>query len=325
MSIIEEFGISKTVYSLYFPETQKVLSTLWHQETELHHLYTNAYTKKQDAYHLGFSEMFKQWSQSALTVKWIDFPYFYPTNGASEAIREQLAFLSQKKNPVLFVFEGEYEGYEAIAQPLGFEIKKIKKELVFENTYNDEFEKGGYFFLSNPSSIDGNHWLEWNRFAEKMNTFKDMHVYIDTVYIGCTSNTVSIDLDHESVKGIFFSLSKSFGVYYHRIGGVYLKEANPLLFGNMWFKNVFSLKFGETLMKEIPLGYFPKQYSEQKQLAIKQIEEKLNITVTSSDSLLLAEIERQGLAFEKELTRNEKSSLIRICITPTLEKIIREE
>lgn len=323
MDIIKEFGISKTVYSLCFPETKKVLESLWKESEGLHDMYSETWTKKQDDYHLSFAETFKEWSKPNLSVNWNDFPFFYPTNGASEAIREQLAYLSTKENKRIFVFDGEYEGYEAIAQSLNMPVVKINRDNYM--SYAKEFEQGGSFFISQPSSIDGNVWNDFNAFMSYLSTYDNVAVYIDTVYVGCINKDYSIYLDFEIIKGLFFSLSKVFGVYYHRIGGVFLKEANPLLYGNMWFKNVFSMRYGEALMKQFDVNYFPKKYNEQKLKTIQQLELSMNVKISSSDALLLTTIERDTFEHDKFLTRHKESKKIRVCITPTLEPLIKKD
>jgi hypothetical protein len=323
MDIIKEFGISKTVYSLCFPETKKVLESLWTESDPLHDMYSETWTKKQDDYHLTFAETFKEWSKPSLSVNWEEFPFFYPTNGASEAIREQLAYLSTKENKRIFVFDGEYEGYEAIAESLKMPVIKIKRDKFTD--YSKEFEQGGSFFISQPSSIDGNVWNEFNAFMSYLSTFDDVAVYVDTVYVGCINKEYSIYLDFEIIKGVFFSLSKVFGVYYHRIGGVFLKEANPLLYGNMWFKNVFSMRYGEALMKQFDVNYFPKKYKDLKLKTIQQLESTLKLKMRSSDALLLTTIEKEIFEHEKFLIRSKDSKSIRVCITPLLETLIKKD
>lgn len=323
MDIIEEFGISKTVYSLCFPETKKVLETLWGESQGLHDMYSETWTKKQDNYHLSFAETFKEWSKTNLIVDWKDFPFFYPTNGASEAIREQIAYLSTKENKRIFVFEGEYEGYEAIAVALKMEVVKIKRDNYTD--YKSEFEKGGNFFISQPSSIDGDVWNEFNDFMSYLSTYENVFVYIDTVYVGCIERDYVIYLDFDIIKGVFFSLSKVFGVYYHRIGGVFLKDYNPLLYGNMWFKNVFSMRYGEELMKQFDAYYFPKKYSDAKNRAIKEVEQKMNVKLINSDALLLTTIKQGDFEHERLLERDKNSKYVRVCITPTLERIIKKD
>lgn len=320
MDLIKEFGISKTVYSLCFPETKNILNSLLAESESIHSMYSETWTKKQDNYHLSFAETFKQWSKPNLIVNWEDYPYFYPTNGASEAIREQIAYLSTKENKRIFVFEGEYEGYEAIAVAMNMEVIKINRNNYAD--YKTEFERGGNFFLSQPSSIDGNVWLDFNEFMSHLATFDNVFVYIDTVYVGCMDKPYSIYLDFDNIHGVFFSLSKAFGVYYHRIGGVFLKHSNPLLYGNMWFKNVFSMRYGEELMKNFDVYYFPSTYKAAKEKTIQTLEAEMNVKLNNSDALLIATVVKDSFEHENHLVRDKKSNEIRVCITPTLETVI---
>lgn len=324
MDIIKDLGISKTVYSLCYPETDYLLQEIWKtaESTALNQIYDNTWTKKQDVYHLTFCEEFKKWSSPNTIVDWNNFEYFYPTNGASEAIREQIAYLKTKGDKPIFVFDGEYEGYEAIAVAMSMKVVKIKRDNY--KSHSKDFEKGGYFFLSQPSSIDGNIWNEYDSFMKFIENY-NVDIYIDTVYIGCISKDFKINLNYNNVKGVFFSLSKAFGVYYHRIGGVFLKESNPLLFGNMWFKNIFSMYFGEKLMQKYTPQFFAKQYESEKLKAIKEIENKIQTEVESADSILIANIHKSKREYISQLIRNPDSDLVRICITPTLEPIIKEK
>ena len=46
-----------------------------------------------------------------------------------------------------------------------------------------------------------------------------------------------------------FAANRSFGVYYDRIGGIWMRQEDQGLFGNKWFKNLTSLALGTTLLK----------------------------------------------------------------------------
>lgn len=318
MDLIKDLKLSKTVYSLCFPETELALKNFL-SENDFSNLYTETWTKKQDQYHIEFAETFKNWSKNSIKF---NLNYFYPSNGASEAIREQIAYIANSKN--VFVFEGEYEGYEAIVNGLGKKVTKIKRSEYNKKENVALYNESTAFFISQPSSIDGNYWEEFEDFIKIMES-KNSNVFVDVVYIGCTKEDIQLDLTSDSIKGLFFSLSKSFGVYYHRIGGCYLKEENPLLYGNMWFKNILSMKFGVKLMNEFKLGYFPEKYALEKEKVIVDIEKDLNVKVIDSNSLLLVNFNKNGLFFEKDLIRDSESKLLRVCITPRLENLIREK
>ncbi len=323
--------ITKTVYSTCYPETKQVLDELLDKKDEIHSMYSEAFTKKQDAYHHSFLNAFKNWSKPVLNVDWANFKFSYPTNGSSEAIREQLAHLKSVGKENLYVFHGEYEGYEAIGKPLGFNVIKVDRK---NEIYSTDFKEKSCFFLSQPSSIDGNLWDDYDRFMRYMKQkFSHVDIYVDLCYIGTIQNEYFINLDYENIKGVFFSLSKSFGVYYHRIGGCFLKEENPLLYGNMWFKNLFSMKYGEELLNRIGVYYYPETYRQKQTDAIYKLcqESGINITkIKTSDVLLLATVDTrkadtEPLKFIKEELNRGNDKQVRICLTPLMEAHIWEE
>lgn len=323
--------ITKTVYSMCYPESKIVLDELLSKKDEIHSMYSETFTKKQDAYHHSFLNAFKNWSKPVLDVNWSNFKFSYPTNGSSEAIREQLAHLKSVGKQNLYVFHGEYEGYEAIAKPLGFNIIKVHRT---KECYNITYKKNSCFFLSQPSSVDGNLWEDYDRFMRHI-AYTDpyLDIYVDICYIGTIQEEYLINLDYENIKGVFFSLSKSFGVYYHRIGGCFLKEENPLLYGNMWFKNVFAMKYGEELLNRIGVYYYPETYRKKQVDAIYKLckERGINITkVKISDVIILATVntrnaDTEALKFIKEKLNRGNDKQVRICLTPLMEADIWKE
>lgn len=308
--------ISRTVYALCIPETKQVVERLWNEKP--HFMYEEAYSKKQDQYHVSFLNEYKKFSASDVNVDWTVFPFEYPTNGSSEAIREQIAYLKAQNINTMYVLEGEYEGYEAIANPLGFKVVKLSHSL--EVLMSTIYEKDSVFFLSQPNSAFGNIWSDYDTFLLFMNE-NNQHVrfYVDITYVGTFISKKKINLHYENIDGIFFSLSKAFGVYYHRIGGCFLKKANPLLYGNMWFKNVFSLRLGETLMRELNKHEIVSKYKQKQLEAIKMINENIK----PSDVWLIGTIEVKHLDQEMlSMLKRFESNKQRVCLTPQLEPII---
>ncbi len=115
---------------------------------------------------------------------------------------------------------------------------------------SDAMRPGDCFYLSQPSSIDGNTWDDADEFIKMMaHTHPYVRIRLDLCYLGTTTRPFKLlNANMFNVDMIFFSLSKVFGVYYHRIGGVFCKRKLPGLFGNRWFKNLFSLQLGCELM-----------------------------------------------------------------------------
>jgi hypothetical protein len=88
-----QYGITKTVYSIVYPETSAILDRLWKESP--HTLYERAYEDTQDLYHLNFASAWLNWARPVLNCPVELSKHFYPTAGSSEAI--QLRFLVHVK------------------------------------------------------------------------------------------------------------------------------------------------------------------------------------------------------------------------------------
>lgn len=72
---------------------------------------------------------------------------------------------------------------------------------------------------------------------------------VDITYVGLVQKTFWLKLDTlPNVEAVVFSLSKTFGVYYERIGGVFLRKEHAGFGGLGWFKNVRSIVIGLELL-----------------------------------------------------------------------------
>ena len=127
-AVLENAGVSKTIYSLIMPETEQAVDRVINggvQETlitdklqeifhgnktqldvqeiakqiasELHQSreafrsnYREAWTQKQDAMHEDFFATWKEWTSPIIQANWDEFGYMYPTAGASEGLREAI-------------------------------------------------------------------------------------------------------------------------------------------------------------------------------------------------------------------------------------------
>lgn len=362
-----EFGISKTVYSLVYRETEAIEAQCRAEMPR--ELYGEPWTGKQDEVH---EEFFHSWANiMGQPVTGFGFhkmralfPHYYPTSGSSEAIREVIAQISayaphrHRECPwyegVILVFEGEYEGYRAYAQSYNIHVIEIPRDNYEEalkqavREYAEGFacgeslEYGGgiphfHFFLSQPSSIDGNVWDGYDRFLEVIEeangVIREVYdnyfggseypescikIHLDLCYVGCTNGIeYKVNLVNKNIETVFFSLSKVYGVYYHRIGGVWSRKKLDALWGNRWFKNLFSLYFGTVLMNE--LGYdFGARYAGIQARAVKALSEMnafKGIVVEPSDVILLANSTIGK--FSNEIQREfKRSSHARFCLTP---------
>lgn len=287
--------VSKTVYSYVYPETQRVIDELW--ENKPHHLYENPWTAWQDNYHVPFLNKWVDWVSPKAVIP--NFKYSYISAGSSEAIRETLSKHAASGNKcIIHVFEGEYEGYEALAEPLGMRV--VKHDRHDEGSWKSRLHAYNYsakrdasekhlFYISQPSAIDGNTWERYPAFQDWMfYNCTEIPIMLDLCYVGATSlnhrNKIHIT---PNVKTVFFSLSKVFGVYYHRIGGCFSRDPIENLYGNKWFKNMFSIKLGRELMDRFSIGELPAKYKDVQQEVISDLKD-YNPEIRRSEVILLA-------------------------------------
>ncbi len=338
-----ERDITKTVYSICWPETKKIFEEL--NTTEMSDIYLETWSKKQDSIHFDFKSSFEFFAQDKTNLDFSEFPFFYPTNGSSEAIREEICYLHSLGKKMI-VFKGEYEGYFMIAKAIKMPYFEINREF-WQEELKDFSGDDFVFFLSQPSSIDGCIFSSFNEFMDTLQ-HKNILCCLDITYFASTPYK-NLSLNHDNILTIFFSLSKLFGVYYHRIGGCYRKSENPLLYGNMWFKNLFSIKYGQTLMSSIDFDKLRNDLKNYQAQSIEHINQKIedfcgfSSCIEKSDVFLLGIISKQKMndyletlpfnsfywnqtnivikSLNDNFTRNE-SDFWRVCVSPVFEKLI---
>ncbi len=316
--IFTEKDFTKTVYSIGWSETIKTLNEYRQKDNSF--LFDETWTKKQDNLHQEYLSLWKK-SQEANISSIEDLNFGYPTNGSSEAIFMQLTHLNSKGKR-LVVFKEEYEGYSMFAKNINmplFFVDRDNVEWSLINPIND------VFFISQPSSIDGNIWNGFDNFMQSTQD-KGISVYIDLAYVGLFEHE-AIKLNYKNIDGIFFSLSKIFGVYYHRIGGCFLREENPLLWPMLWFKNLNSIGYGQELLKKKISGAFEKDFNNAKNLQVKicdEMSKKLNLNIIPSDVPMIATVEYDDkIDWLKGLLRSGEAQRVRICISKLLEQSLK--
>lgn len=308
-SLEEKLKLSKTVYSWVMPETEQMVQEI--AGTEKHHdllrdRHREAWTGKQDEYHKEFFETWENWAGDKISG--LDaLPHRYPTAGSSEAIRETLAqhaslaqYQPHKGVPTIHIFKGEYEGYKALAKPYGIRVvehvRDNWKESISEFADREETE-GHKWYISQPSSINGNFWFNFHDFLNLLSEKTNIDVMLDLCYVGCVAQDLypgpRIPTNHEVIDTVFFSLSKVFGVYYHRVGGMFSRTEHPGLWGNKWFKNLSSLYLGTQLMKRYHLTELPDKYRDLQKAVIRDMypalsEGSIVENIWASDVFLLA-------------------------------------
>lgn len=321
--------LSKTVYSLYWPETRQVVDSLWNSAP--HNWYEENYTKKQNDMHAPFLNGWREWVKQANVKLGQNFKHDYPTNGASEGIQHLMAYFATRDShmgkPAIHVFEGEYEGYRKVAEALGLKVythsRHNYKESIKSSVYRD------IFWISQPSAIDGNVWPEFSEWVQWMNrNAAPMSIIVDLTYVGTVAKEFEIDLTSPNIKAVLWSLSKPFGTYYHRIGGVVSSIELPSLYGNLWFKNLFSLHLGTALMDAFGPHDLPRKYLEEQASAIRSVKMSpaaecyLPNRLVQSDVVILAHQKfspKSSVDEEYIRVKNGHEILSRYCLTPGMD------
>ena len=322
-----KLGACKGVISLIYPETTQIQTKLW--KSNPLDLYTDSYLDKQDPYHIDFFHAWLKWSSPVLKLN-RKLTHFYPTAGSSEAIRDAICYivcrsLKDKKTYKLHVFEGDYEGFRAYANAFNVPLVVHNRDQVVNGLFSNviDVSAGDVFMLSQPSSIDGNIWQNFSSFMTIMEKkHPQVQVMIDICYVGTIAGPYKINLDYKNIQAVFFSLSKAFGVYYHRIGGVLSRSEIPSLNGNKWFKNIFSLKFGEALLKNHSVFELPQKYKKVQMQSLQGLIGQIP-NLNPSDVVLLAN--KPALENRTPLeTYLMRANNLRVCLTPKMDWIINK-
>lgn len=338
--------VSATVYSVVWPETRALVRRLMTQEVEqMLARHDAAHTKRQDGMHEDFFSAWNAFASSALDLPAQEFTEHYPTAGSSEAIREVIRQACWKGQD-LVVFDGEYEGYEAIALAQGTRVHRVSR-----SNWQEELREwmltgapwgagGAQWWVSQPSAIDGNVWAGFADWLHTVEAFPGCEVWVDLTYVGAARQAEKINLSvAPNVAGIVFSLSKVMGAYYRRIGGCMSRQPVEGLWANRWFKNLDSLYIGqrwcESSLPALELG------QSRFALQCRALEEvnaslggggwtKAGVLWQPSDVSLLIHARRPEADVSGELEAFWKASRRgiqapasrRLCLTPTIERLL---
>lgn len=339
-----EAGASKTVYALVTPEIETVKRSVLNNDEHLCQ-FRDAWTAKQDAYHEEFFDKWVKWSSRVIDFDRSEFQSYYPTAGASEALRHIIYHFAVKKRSLfetmchaihslmdsgrlfatkeIHIFEGEYEGYRAYGEACGLRIVEHARDDYLSVAECPGIKHGyGLFFISQPSAIDGNVWGDFNDFLSRM---PESSVVADLTYVGAVpqrSFTAKFDVGQPCVRNIVFSLSKPFGAYYDRIGGVFCRQEDPGLFGNKWFKNLTSLRIGTELMTRFGVFYMPNRYWLAQKAAAAEVGERLGIDLRPSDVFVLAGADEADDPKMAAYLARPAQGRLRVCLTPEMAKAI---
>ena len=322
-------GASKTVYALVTPETESTKSRVFGNHGDSYRALLleqcrDAWTNKQDNYHESFFNVWYQWSKQVVDFDREKFPFYYPTAGASEPLRHliyDLAAHARGSDRAVHVFKGEYEGYKAMAEAAGLRlVEHDRADWRDMGRPEHDWEPGDLFFISQPSAIDGMVWNDFNAFVGAM---PPNSIVADVTYVGAVPREavpVRFHLDAKSIRNIVFSLSKPFGAYYDRIGGVWCREQDLGLFGNKWFKNLTSLALGWELMTKYGVFHMAETYAHYQRVGARFVSDRLGIELKPADVYVLATAPLiDGDPLSAYL---ERAGRQRLCLTPAMAKAV---
>lgn len=304
-------GVCRGVYSLLYPEVRETLSSLL--EEFPHHLYERSWRGEQENLHVSYLAWWANWISPVALLPLNEFKFRYYSSGSIEAIRDSIAHLaSDSPGSPIHAFQGEYEGYAEIA-------RTFKVPTVFHDRLNWRnslalLEPGAVFYLSQPSSIDGEIWPDFSAFMDRLEDINPTaRVRVDLAYLGAVPFDYDILLHSPRIDQIYLSLSKAFGVYYHRIGAVFSRTPLPGMEGNRWFKNIFSMELGKRLMARFALGVLPAKYAPSQDAAIRALE-VMGLHVQPSAVVLLGHGPKQ-----EGLEAFNRAAGSRYCFTPFMD------
>lgn len=234
--------IIRTVYSLYLPETRAAAEELWREAPHL--LYERAFDAGQERLP---AEFLGAWRDCSPVILGDAFPHAYATCGASEALKDLIL-----PGIRLNMWDGDYEGFRHLAEARGIPVRVHGNRTPVAAIRHEDND---VWFVTSPSSVDGDHvdLVPFLTALERIN--RKVRVVVDVTYVGAVRVAWYADYSrHPNVTAVVFSLSKPFGVYYHRAGGVFSREPIGTLVGNKWFANPFSLALGTLLIRRYGLG-----------------------------------------------------------------------
>ena len=325
-------GVSKPVFDCRWPETRRIAERLWNALPDklADRLYGAPYLGGQDLLHERFLDRWLEWRRGVVALEPAAFPHRYATAGSSEAIRECIAqHAIDRRNagrePVIHTFDGEYEGYAAYADAYRVRMVRHDRRAWRESMsrLSADAVRGDLVLLSEPSAIDGNLWPDFPAFmAHLERALPTVRVAVDLTYVGTVAREYTIDAGSALIDTVFFSLSKVFGVYYHRIGGVFSRSAMPGLVGNRWFKNTFSLELGHELLASLSPRAIPSAYRATQARAAADAGAALGIPLTASDAILIAHVPWSD-DMPAALRPLRRGGMVRCCLTPTLDRLLR--
>ena len=209
----------------------------------------------------------------------------YIVNGVTEAL-DQTYVLYNK----IGIFEGEY-GYHELALP----AERLTYDL----------QDADCIVVSHPFSADGMSSHDKLAYADTFNK----PIFVDCAFFGICMNQTFDFTKYKNIHSVAFSLSKTFGTGWYRVGMLYTKDLYPVIVTKIWnYEQMATAEKHKDLITKIGPDDIP-QYYRDSQLKIC----KRN-NLTPSDTVIF------GIDYENAYGKNfERGDSNRICISKILE------
>jgi histidinol-phosphate/aromatic aminotransferase/cobyric acid decarboxylase-like protein len=309
--LVMAFKAITTVYSYRLPETRAIIDRLLKGGFP-HRVFLEATNPPGalDTFHEPvIDKVLEFYDGSVPHLK--DFPHRYPTSGSEEGIREIMTGLQMAGVKRIYVLKGEYEGYQAVGKDRGIEAVEVGRET------DPARVEPGHYFISNPSARDGNILPN-----DQIRAICDAghKVFYDLAYLGAT-RPHEFDLSHPGIFAAVISFSKTYGLFYDRIGFAFGREPIPSLYGNRWFKSIFGLMIAKAIVDGLSPKHVFSKYRHVQERIIAGINSEQGLNMRPSDAFLLGHITPEDARELKpaQLKMIEKFRRVdgyRFCLTP---------
>lgn len=201
--------------------------------------------------------------------------YVYPMNGITEGLNW---WMHQEKRAIL-------------ARPGDYQWVSTDKG----NSITD----GVVAYVSTPSAVDGDF--------KQIPT--DVPVVLDLAYVGTASGKQQIQIP-DNVERVFYSLSKSFGLWGARIGWMFTRKPDSKLDQLIYeakYYNTIAHQIGENIIDKFPIDWCYEQFEDRQYTICNQLK------LFPSDSVLLAT--SYDPLYSKFYRPGVKASIARISLT----------
>ncbi|MEO6327223.1 MAG: aminotransferase class I/II-fold pyridoxal phosphate-dependent enzyme [Thermoanaerobaculia bacterium] len=297
-----------TVYSYYLPEVRELVTKL--AAPYPHEIFLRSVSPGLDEFHVPIIERVIA-SHGHDVPGLAAFPNRYPTAGSEEGIREFMTELARQGVRQILMLRGDYEGFRDVARSRGIETVEVEKHA------DPASIPPGHWFLSNPSARDGN--ILPPAFVESI-CEAGHQLFYDLSYLGSTDPALFV-VDHPNVAAAALSFSKTYGLFYSRIGFLLTRAPVPALYGNRWFKNIFSLAIADAVATSLDTLALARKYKALQAEIVATINAEHSLGLQASDAFLLAHLPLgEGAKLppvaQAMIAKHVRATSFRFCLTP---------